>query len=54
MLHTFAVVGTFDEIIERMNKRCAGLADSTEFSIPVTSDAEYERLAGLIKTLQQS
>lgn len=53
ILHTFAVVGTFDEIVELMHKRCAGLASSTEFSIPVTSETEYERLVGLIKTLQQ-
>lgn len=53
-LHTFAVVGTFDEFIDRMRQRSAGVADSTEFSIPVTSEPEYERLAGLIKTLQQS
>jgi probable F420-dependent oxidoreductase len=53
-LHTFAVVGTFDEIIGRMRERSAGLADSTEFSIPMTSEDEYERLSGLIKTLQQS
>lgn len=54
LLHTFAVVGTFDEIIDLMRKRCAGLATSTEFSIPVTSEAEYERLAGLIQVLQQA
>jgi probable F420-dependent oxidoreductase len=54
ILHTFAVVGTFDEIVELMHARCAGLASSTEFSIPVTSETEYERLAGLIKALQQS
>jgi hypothetical protein len=36
-----------------MRKRCTGLATSTEFSIPATSETEYERLAGLIKTLQQ-
>jgi hypothetical protein len=53
-LHTFAVIGTFDEIVDRMRKRCAGLASSTEFSIPVTSEPEYERLAELIETLQQS
>ncbi len=53
LLNAFAVVGTFDEIIDLMHKRCTGLATSTEFSIPGTSETEYERLAELIKTLQQ-
>ncbi|MFT5446267.1 MAG: putative F420-dependent oxidoreductase [Gammaproteobacteria bacterium] len=52
ILRTFAVIGTFDEIIERMRERCAGLADSTEFSIPVTSEDEFEQLADFIRQLK--
>ena len=52
ILHTFAVVGTFDEIIERMRTRCAGLADSTEFSIPLTAASEHERLADFIRQIR--
>ena len=51
-LHTFAVVGTFGEIVDRMRARCAGLADSTEFSIPVTTQGEYERLADFIRQVK--
>jgi probable F420-dependent oxidoreductase len=52
MLREFAVVGTYDEIVERMRERCAGLATSAEFSIPVTCEADYERLADLIGQLK--
>jgi len=51
-LHIFALIGTFDEIIDRLRKRCAGLADSTEFSIPVTSTTEYDRLADFIRQIK--
>lgn len=53
LLHMFAVIGTYDDIVERMRQRCGGLATSAEFSIPVTSDADYERLADLVRQLKQ-
>jgi probable F420-dependent oxidoreductase len=53
MLHSFAVIGTYDQIVERMRERSAGLAASAEFSIPVTCEQDYERLADLIKQLKK-
>jgi len=52
LLHSFAVVGTFDEIVARMRQRCGGLATSAEFSIPVTGAEDEERLADLIRQLK--
>ena len=52
ILHTFAVIGTFDQIVERMRERCSGLATTAEFSIPVTSSKDQERLADLIRQLK--
>jgi probable F420-dependent oxidoreductase len=53
LLHMFAVIGTYDEIVERMRQRCGGLATSAEFSIPVTCEADYERLGDLVRQLKQ-
>jgi len=53
MLHMFAVIGTYDDIVERMRERCGGLATSAEFSIPATSDEDYERLADIIGKLKK-
>jgi len=53
LLHMFAVIGTYDQIVERMRERCGGLATSAEFSIPVTAEADYERLADLVRQLKQ-
>jgi len=52
ILHTFAVIGTFDQIVDRMRERCGGLATSAEFSIPVLGPADEERLADLIRQLK--
>jgi alkanesulfonate monooxygenase SsuD/methylene tetrahydromethanopterin reductase-like flavin-dependent oxidoreductase (luciferase family) len=52
VLHKFAVIGTYDTIVERMRARTSGLATSAEFSIPTTCDEDYERLADLIKQLK--
>jgi hypothetical protein len=46
-------MGGASAVAAMMHTRCAWLASSTEFSIPVTSETECERLVGLIKTLQQ-
>jgi probable F420-dependent oxidoreductase len=52
ILNKFAVVGTYDQIVERMRERASGLATSAEFSIPTTCDEDYECLADLIKQLK--
>jgi probable F420-dependent oxidoreductase len=52
ILNKFAVIGTYDQIVERMRERASGLATSAEFSIPITCDEDCERLADLIKQLK--
>jgi hypothetical protein len=52
LMHRFAVVGTFDEIVDRMRARCGGLADRAEFSIPVVTPEDEERLADLVRVLR--
>lgn len=53
LLRKFAVIGTYDEIVDRMRERCGGLATSAEFSIPIVGPGDYERLADLIRQLKQ-
>lgn len=52
MLHTYAVVGTHDEIAGRLVDRYAGVADTTEFSIPVRSPEDEERLTEMVSAVQ--
>lgn len=52
LLHTFAVIGTYDQIVDRMRQRCGGVATGAEFSIPVTCEEDYERLADLVAQLK--
>jgi len=52
VLKKFAVIGTYDQIVELMRERAGSLATSAEFSIPTTCDEDYERLADLIKQLK--
>ncbi len=52
MLEEFAVIGTYDEIIPKIKERSAGLIDRTNFSIPVRTPEDEERLKDMIKQLQ--
>ena len=52
MLHTVATIGTHDEIAARIRERYAGRVDRIEFSIPVESPDDAERLRGLIAELR--
>ena len=52
MLHTYAVVGTYDEVAGLMGKRFAGVADATELSIPVRNSEDEARLAEMVSVLQ--
>lgn len=53
VLHQYAVVGTYDVIVERLRARYAGLASSLEFSIPVRSDADAETLRTMVHGLKR-
>jgi probable F420-dependent oxidoreductase len=48
MVDTIAVVGTYDQIAERVWRRYAGACDRVEFSIPVQGPEDEERLAGMV------
>lgn len=52
VLNTYATVGTYDEIGDRLADRYGGLVDRIEFSIPATSPAERERCADLVRRLK--
>ena len=52
MLDTFAVIGTYDEIVPKIIEKSAGVIDRSNFSIPVRSPDDEERLKHMIKELQ--
>ena len=52
MLETFAVIGTYDDIVGRIKERFGKYANSTTFSIPVRSPEDEERLRAMVKSLQ--
>ena len=45
----FAVVGTYDDIANRLQKRFGSIVTSCEFSIPVNSPADRERLTDIAR-----
>src|SRR5579864_5302321 len=46
VLHTYAVVGTYDEIADKLATRYGDIVSSLEFSIPVANDHDQRRLSG--------
>jgi len=52
MLNTFAVVGGYDEIAEKIVDRFKGVLDEVGFSIEVNTDADAEALKGMIRKVQ--
>ena len=52
MLDHYAVIGTHDEIADRLNERFAGVASHLEFAIPVGGEVDKAALAELLKTLR--
>jgi probable F420-dependent oxidoreductase len=53
MLDAYAVIGTYDEIAEKLRARFAGLATHLEFRIPVAGEADKSRLRDLLTSLRQ-
>ena len=54
VLHTYAVVGTYDEIGKRLIERYGGLITDVEFSIPASSEAERATLRDVVRDLQRA
>jgi len=52
MLDQFAIIGTYDQIVKKMKEKCAGVIDRVNFTIPVRSPEDEERLKAMIKELQ--
>ena len=52
MLHTYAVVGTYDEITTELTSRYAGVVDATEFSIPVLDQDDEALLEEMVRSIK--
>jgi probable F420-dependent oxidoreductase len=52
VLHTYAVVGTYDEIADKIAERYGDIATDVEFSIPVSNADDRKRLAAMAERLR--
>ena len=52
MLDHYAVIGTFDEIAQKLNDRFGTVASHLEFAIPIAGDADKATLGDLLKSLR--
>lgn len=52
VLHRYAVVGLYEDIADKLVARYGGLVTNAEFSIPVNTAADRERLGGMLATLR--
>ena len=53
VLHTYATVGTYDEIADKLHARYGHIVTNAEFSIPVDSPAAQAKLSAMVKRLQK-
>jgi hypothetical protein len=54
VLHTYAVVGTYDEIGTKLIERYRGLITDVEFSIPAGTEHERATLRELVRDIQRA
>jgi len=54
MLETIAIVGTYDQITERVWQRYEGVATRVEFNIPVRNDTDRGQLREMIQDLRRA
>jgi alkanesulfonate monooxygenase SsuD/methylene tetrahydromethanopterin reductase-like flavin-dependent oxidoreductase (luciferase family) len=54
ILHTYATVGTYDEIANKLHARYGRIVTHAEFSIPVGGVADKARLITMVERLQAS
>ena len=52
MLEAFAVVGTYDDIVEKIKKRYGPFATSISFSIPLRAPGDQQRLQDMVRRLK--
>lgn len=53
VMHTYATIGTYDEIGSRLIERYGGLVTDCEFSIPCNTDSEKATMRGLLEQLRK-
>jgi alkanesulfonate monooxygenase SsuD/methylene tetrahydromethanopterin reductase-like flavin-dependent oxidoreductase (luciferase family) len=53
MLDTYAVIGTYDEIAEKLRARYSGLATHLEFTMTITAPGEVDALRAILAELKQ-
>jgi alkanesulfonate monooxygenase SsuD/methylene tetrahydromethanopterin reductase-like flavin-dependent oxidoreductase (luciferase family) len=53
MLDTYAVVGTYDEIAEKLRARYSGLATHLEFTMPLAAPGEADALRAILAELKR-
>jgi alkanesulfonate monooxygenase SsuD/methylene tetrahydromethanopterin reductase-like flavin-dependent oxidoreductase (luciferase family) len=51
MLHTFATIGTYSEIADKLNERYANRVDRIEFSTPVATEEDADTLKGILSQI---
>jgi len=54
MLDTYAVIGTYDEIAEKLRARYGGLATHLEFTMPLAAPGEVDALRAILTELKRS
>jgi len=54
MLDTYAVIGTYDEIAEKLRARYGGLATHLEFTMPLAAPGEVDALRAILAELKRS
>ena len=54
MLETFAVIGTHDEIVDKLKEAHGDYATSISFDIPTATGEDEEMLAGMVSELQSA
>jgi hypothetical protein len=52
VLEQFVIAGTYDEIVDRIKERFAGVCTRVSLGIPVRTPEDEERLRAMIKALQ--
>jgi probable F420-dependent oxidoreductase len=54
ILHTFAVIGTYDEVADKLLDRFGSVVTSIEFSIAVKNDADRQTLTAMARRIQSA
>lgn len=53
MLETFAIIGTYDTLVDQIKQRYGGLATRVSFGIPINDDDDRRMLSSMLEKLQQ-